>query len=389
MLEFFKTGDLDTISLSMETLLGSILDGDEDIRLEDTEYAGPILIQLSFRNARGEPLFTRTVDYQMTVRELYEKVVAWAGPFPFILCPLMKAYGPPSSKMTGDCDNTATLDDIFKMIEQMKIIQPHHKLLEWSINRCDYRYTCAAAEKAGFTHLMPPVENSICCIRPLRRAMPGLFSFSLPILFYMIDPKSPLVMRAHVADVDTLIFFRVKIILALMYFGRKDEFLPYWEKYYEESGGWTEIFFKERTEKQTKAQPDSSALTLSTVSSKKRSLESAGNSNISKKAKTQSNKSKLQPKKAKIQPGKNKTPTKKGASGSGPRKSPPISLANQKKQGPPVVQDPSSDQQEASLPTARQSSRTKGKLPQYREESDGDDSDGSPFTGDEADDEST
>lgn len=55
--------------------------------------------------------------------------------------------------------------------------------------------------------------------------MPGLFSFSLPILFYMIDPDSPLTMRVHVADVDTFMFTIVGIIYGLMYYGRKDEFL--------------------------------------------------------------------------------------------------------------------------------------------------------------------
>lgn len=96
------------------------------------------------------------------------------------------------------------------------------------MSRRDYRYIYAAAEKVGFTHLMPPIESSICCIVPLRRAMPGLFSFSLPILFYMMDPKSRLALDAHE---DTLMLFIVKLIFALMYFGRKDESLPNWEKY--------------------------------------------------------------------------------------------------------------------------------------------------------------
>lgn len=136
--------------------------------------------------------------------------------------------------------------------------------------------------------------------------------------------------------------------------------------------------------KPIQARPSISPLNIPAASSRKRTLESAGNSKASK-AKFQSDKSKPQPKKAEAQPGNSKTPTTKSVSRRRPRKLPPSSLATQKKQGQIGFQDLLPDQQEASLPTARQSSRTKGKLPKYREESNGDDSDGSAFIGDEAD----
>lgn len=387
MLAFFQTGELDTISLSTETLLDLILDGDEDILLVDTEFVGWFLLQISIRNARGKLLYKKTVDHGITVKELCEKAVAQTGPFNFILGNIHKFHGPPSLKLTGESKDTSTLTEIFAYLEEHGIIQPGHKILEWSMNRCDYRYLCAAAEKAGFMHLMPPVENSFCCILSLRKSMPGLFSFSLPILFYMIDPNSPLIMRAHVADEDTLIFTIVEIIFGLMYYGRKDEFLIYWEKYRDNSEGWTKFFMEDWEKNPVKSRSDGPIMAPSAVSSTKRRLESARNSKASKKAKTSDN-SKSQPK-AKAQPTKSKALTKKVASESGPLKPSPKSLTIAKKQGPTFVQDPSSDQQKTSLPTARQSSRTKGKLPQYREGSDGDDSNGSVFTEDEADDEST
>ncbi len=40
MLDFFKTDELDTIDPFMEELLGSTLDEDGNLRLEDTEFAG-------------------------------------------------------------------------------------------------------------------------------------------------------------------------------------------------------------------------------------------------------------------------------------------------------------------------------------------------------------
>ena len=108
-------------------------------------------------------------------------------------------------------------------------------IVEWSTTRCDYRYIYVAAEKINFTRLMPSVENNVCCILPLKRkATPGLSSFSLPILFDMIAPKSPVVLRAHAADMDTLMF---SIIFALMYYGRKEEFLIYCENYRDNSEG--------------------------------------------------------------------------------------------------------------------------------------------------------
>lgn len=48
MLEFFKSCELDMIDPSMETLHASILDGDDDLRLLDTEFAGPFLVQFWF-----------------------------------------------------------------------------------------------------------------------------------------------------------------------------------------------------------------------------------------------------------------------------------------------------------------------------------------------------
>ena len=110
-------------------------------------------------------------------------------------------------------------------IEQKNIIQPQHKLLEWCKSRCDHRYTYTAAEKVGYTHLMPPYSNSVLCIRPLRKAMPGLFSFSLPMLFYLIDPNSRLAFDAHDSEEDTLMLFVVLVIFALTISGRKDGFL--------------------------------------------------------------------------------------------------------------------------------------------------------------------
>ena len=175
-----------------------------------------------------------------------------------------------------------------------KIIQPQHKIVEWSASRCDNIYTYAAVEKADFTHLMPSVEDSVLCIQPLRKTMPGLFSFSLPILLYMIYPKSPSAFNAHEAPVDTLMFFIVKLISALMYYGRKGEFLTFWENYHDEPGAWTERFIEHCEKKPIEAQSDSPALTLSAILSKKYRLESGGNSKASKKAIIQSDKSKSQ-----------------------------------------------------------------------------------------------
>ena len=173
----------------METLLGSMLDGNDDVLLVDIEFSGSCLLQLSSRNARGELPFSRTVDHQMPVLELFEKAIAQTRPLNVLVGPLSRFYGAPSPKPNGVCDNTDTVVDIFKEIEQKKIIQPQHKILERSLGRCDYRYIYAAAGKAHYTHLMPSLEQSICCNRPLGKTMPGLFSFSLPILFYMIDPN--------------------------------------------------------------------------------------------------------------------------------------------------------------------------------------------------------
>ena len=41
----------------MEELLGSTLNGDDNLRLENTEFAGQFLVQLSLRNGRGQPLY--------------------------------------------------------------------------------------------------------------------------------------------------------------------------------------------------------------------------------------------------------------------------------------------------------------------------------------------
>ena len=391
MLEFFQTGELDTISPSTETLLNSILDGDKDIRRVDTEFAGSILLQIAFRNARGKLVYKRTVDYGITVKELYERAIAQTGPFNFVLGAIEKFHGPPSLKLTGESKDTSTLEEIFAQIEKDEIIQPKHKITEWSMGRCDYRYIYAAAEKAGFTHLMPSVENSICCIRPLRKAMPGLFSFSLPILFYMIDPNSPLVLRAHVADVDTLMFSIVEIIFALMYFGRRDEFLPYWEKHYDEPGGWTEIFFKEWTEKQSKDDSNSPALTLSTVSSKKRKSTSAGTVIASKKTRTQPANTKSLPKKVNTKLRNRKAQTKVVASGSTSKNSrtkvrtKPLAVPN--KQRANTVPHSSADQEELNVPEARQSSRTKAPV-YYGGAENEDDSDAFTDAENEADDES-
>ena len=116
---------------------------------------------------------------------------------------------------------------MFTEIENEGIIQPKHKIAEWSINRCDYHIVYAVAENAGFTHLMPPVENSVLCVQPLRKTMPGLFSLSLPVLFYLRDPKADLVLKAHVADVDTKMLAILLPVFGLKISGREDEYLPY------------------------------------------------------------------------------------------------------------------------------------------------------------------
>lgn len=215
MLEFFKYCELDRVAPYTEDFLGSILDGDDNIRLVDTEFAGQFLVQFPIRNARGELLFRRTVDHGMTVQELYERAAQFDGPVTIVFGVLNKFYGPPSREPTKNCENSSTLVNIFEEIKQKDIIQLQHKLLEWSTSRCDYRYTYAAAEKVGYTHLMPLYSNSVLCIRPLRKAMPGLFSFSLPMLFYLIDPKSRLAFDAHDSEEDTLMLFIVLVIFAL------------------------------------------------------------------------------------------------------------------------------------------------------------------------------
>ena len=191
MLDFFMTDELDMIHSSMEAILGLVLDGSDKVRNVDVEFSGPILLQVSIRSGR-KLLYKRTVDHEIMVKEVYEIVLARVGPFNFALGPLHKFHGPPSQKLTGESRDTSTLAEISAEIERDGIIKPEHNIVEWSNSRCDYRYIYAAAEKAGFAHLMPPVENSVLCIRPLKKAMPGLFSFSLPILLYMIDQSQAL-----------------------------------------------------------------------------------------------------------------------------------------------------------------------------------------------------
>ena len=387
MLEFFKYCELDRVAPYTEDFLGSILDGDDNIRLVDTEFAGQFLVQISIRNARGELLFSRTVDYGMTVQELYERAVQFDGPINIVLGVLNRFYGPPSRKSTRDCRNVSTLVNIFKEIAQKNTLQPQHKLLEWSYNRCDQRYTYAAAGKVGYTHLIPPYSNSVLCIKPLRKAMPGLFSFSLPILFYLIDSKSRLAFDAHDSEADTMMLFIVLVIFALKISGREDEFLSWWERDRDLPEGWTAGFIADWMKKPIQARPSISPLNLPAASSRKRTLESAGNSKASKKAKYKSDKSKLQPKKSESRPGKSKTPTKKGGSGSKPRKSRIKALAVPKKQSSKVAQRPSVDQEEIKVPEARQSTRTKAPV-YYSGASNEDDSDGFVDSEDEADDES-
>ncbi len=337
MLEFCKYCELDRVSPYTEDFLSSILDGDDGIRLVDCEFSGQFLVQISIRDARGKLLFKRTVDHEMPVKKLYERVVESNGPIGIFLAVLNRFYGPPSQKPTRDCRNASTLVNIFDEIKQKNILQPQHKLLEWGTNRCDQRYTYAAAEKVDYTHLIPPYSNSVLCIKPLRKAMPGLFSFSLPILFYLIDPKSRLAFDAHDSEEDTMMLFIVLVIFALKTSGREDEFLSWWERDRDLPEGWTAGFIADWMKKPIQARPSISPLNLPVASSRKRTLESAGNSKASKKAKFQSDKSKPQPKKAETQPGKSKTPTTKSVSRRRPRKSPPNSLTNQEKQGQIVV----------------------------------------------------
>lgn len=47
----------------MEELLGSTLDGGENLRLEGTEFVGQFLVQLSLRNSRGKLLFRSTSQF--------------------------------------------------------------------------------------------------------------------------------------------------------------------------------------------------------------------------------------------------------------------------------------------------------------------------------------
>lgn len=227
MFDFFKCGELDATTPSMENFLGLILDGADNVRTVDTEFANSILLQVAFRNARGDLLYKRTIDHGVTVKDLYEKAVAERGPFSIVLEPIRRLHGPPSLKLTRESENTRTLTEMFAEIENEGIIQLKHKIAEWSSSRCDYHHIYAAAENAGFTHLMPPVEDSVLCLQPLRKTMPGLFSFSLPVLFYLIDPKSDLVLKAHVADVDTKMLAILLPVFGLKVSGREDEFLPY------------------------------------------------------------------------------------------------------------------------------------------------------------------
>ena len=103
------------------------------------------------------------------------------------------------------------------------------------------------------------------------------FSLSLPDFFYLIDPKSDLILKAHVMDVDTKILVILLPVFGLKISGREDEFLPYWEKYGDASEGWTKIFLKQWFKKPIEVQSNNHALVLSTVSSKKRKSQSAEN----------------------------------------------------------------------------------------------------------------
>ena len=54
MLENFKYCELDGVSPYTEDFLGSIPDGDENIRLVDTEFVGHFLVQFSLRDSHGK-----------------------------------------------------------------------------------------------------------------------------------------------------------------------------------------------------------------------------------------------------------------------------------------------------------------------------------------------
>ena len=153
--------------------------------------------------------------------------------------------------------------------------------------------------------------------------MPGLISFSLPILFYLIDPKSDLVLKAHVADVDTKMLAILLPVFWLKISGREDEFLPYWEKYGDAPGGWTEIFFKQwKKKKPIEVQSNNDALVLSTVSSEKRISQSAENVVAPKKPRTQPANTKSLLKKVNTKSRNRNIPTKLVASGSTSKSSP-------------------------------------------------------------------
>ncbi|CAF9925778.1 MAG: hypothetical protein ALECFALPRED_003213 [Alectoria fallacina] len=370
MLEFLKYCELDRVSPYTEEFLNSILDGDDNIRLVDTaEFAGYFLVQFSIRDARGNLLFKRTVDHEMTVKELYETAVEWSEPIKKVLVVLKRFYGAPSRKPTRDCKNTSTLISIFKELEQDKIIQPQYLILEYSMSRCDYRHLYAAAEKAGFTHLMPPLLNSVLCITPLRRAMPGLFSSLVgnPVPSDRSEVMSGLLCPKD-SDEDTSMLVIVLVIFALTISDKRDDFLSWWERDKDLPGGWTAGFIADWMTKTIEARPNISPLNLPAVSLRKRTLESAGNSRTSKKAKFQSDKSKPQPKKAESQSGKSKTQPIRGASGRQTRKSPPTNhWPIRKSKAKPSFKTYRLINRKQSTPIARQSSRTKGKVPKYRE----------------------
>ena len=387
MFDFFKCGELDATTPSMENFLGLILDGADNVRTVDTEFSNSILLQVAFRNAQGDLLYKRTIDHGVTVKDLYEKAVAEKGPSRIILEPIRRFHGPPSLKLTGESENTCTLTEMFTEIENKGIIQPNHKIAEWSSGRCDYHHIYTAAENAGFTHLMPPVENSVLCIQPFPNMMPGLFGLSLPVLFYLIDPKSDLVLKAHVADADTEMLAILLPVFGLKISGREDEFLPYWEKYGDAPGGWTKIFFEQWKKKPIEVRSNNHALVLSTVSSKKRKSQSAENVVAPKKARTQPTNTKSLLKKVNTKSRSRNTPTKLIASGSTSESSRTKPLAVPRKQGSKAIQVPSADAEGVEVSEARKSSRIKAPV-YYGGASNEDDSEDFMESEDEADDES-
>jgi hypothetical protein len=160
-----------------------------------------------------KPIIDTTIDYGCPISQLdtllEEGTALSTGARRLVLGRVASLYHAASPSTEGTTSGM-TLEAVARKIQSLNL-PPHAQLLDWSTSKIDWKIYAALMVRLNMDLGQPPQQwGPIHPFKEWKRALPGLPSYKLTIVFRSVFPESTLYLDAHEASADA------KMLIMLM-----------------------------------------------------------------------------------------------------------------------------------------------------------------------------